>query len=238
MPRPDNHVIVVSGATGDLARRKLLPGLFHLATAGLMPDRYQIIGVSPQDMTGEQFRELACQAIADFGTAKPTGAAWQAFQRRLSFASADPARTLSLVEAIAAAERQVGGSIGLAILGTVAWTVVASTARNSAAAAAAAATAGHPLASTATQVKTAIYDHALSAGFGRGSEVSAGIMLIALIITIAAVRSGAPTWPAPRLRRPARPGTTRAPRCSRPGNRPGRASRLMTGGSDGRVLIA
>jgi len=40
------------------------------------------------------------------------------------------------------------------------------------------------------------------------------------------------------LRRPARPGTTRAPRCSRPGNRPGRASRLMTWGSDGRVLIA
>jgi len=29
--RPDNHVIVVFGATGDLARRKLLPGLFHLA---------------------------------------------------------------------------------------------------------------------------------------------------------------------------------------------------------------
>ena len=103
---------------------------------------------------------------------------------------------------------------------------------------AAAAKAGHPLASSATQVKTAIYDHALSVGFSRGFLVSAGIMLIALIITIAAVRSGAPTWPAPRLHRPARPGTTRAPRCSRPGNRPGRASRLMTWGSDGRVLIA
>ena len=37
---PDTHVIVVFGATGDLARRKLLPGLFHLAAAGLMPDRY------------------------------------------------------------------------------------------------------------------------------------------------------------------------------------------------------
>ena len=45
VPRPDNHVIVVFGATGDLAHRKLLPGLFHLATAGLMPDRYQIIGL-------------------------------------------------------------------------------------------------------------------------------------------------------------------------------------------------
>ena len=101
-----------------------------------------------------------------------------------------------------------------------------------------AAKAGHPLAGTAAQVKAAIYDHALSVGFARGFEVSAGIMLIALIITIAAVRSSAPTWPAPRLHRPARPGTTRAPRCWGPGNRPGRASRLMTWGSDGRVLIA
>jgi len=30
MPRPGNHVIVMFGATGDLARRKLLPGLFRL----------------------------------------------------------------------------------------------------------------------------------------------------------------------------------------------------------------
>jgi glucose-6-phosphate 1-dehydrogenase len=44
--------------------------------------------------------------------AKPTGTAWEAFARRLSFASADPARTLSLAGAIAAAERQVGGSPG------------------------------------------------------------------------------------------------------------------------------
>lgn len=41
------------------------------------------------------------------------------------------------------------------------------------------------------QVKTAIYDHALSAGFDRGFEVSTGIMLVALISTIAAVRGQA-----------------------------------------------
>src|SRR5260370_615210 len=74
-PGPATHVIAVFGATGDLAHRKLLPGLFHLATAGLMPDRYQIIGASPQDMTGEQFRDLARQAIAEFGTSQPTGTA-------------------------------------------------------------------------------------------------------------------------------------------------------------------
>jgi glucose-6-phosphate 1-dehydrogenase len=44
--RPGSHVIVVFGATGDLARRKLLPGLFHLAAAGLLPERYRIVGTA------------------------------------------------------------------------------------------------------------------------------------------------------------------------------------------------
>jgi EmrB/QacA subfamily drug resistance transporter len=91
--------------------------------------------------------------------------------------------------------QQVGGSIGLAVLGTVAWTVVANTARTSAAhakaVAAAAARAGHPLHKTVAQVaqaKTAIYDHALSVGFSRGFEVSALIAFIALVVTIAMIR--------------------------------------------------
>jgi EmrB/QacA subfamily drug resistance transporter len=91
--------------------------------------------------------------------------------------------------------QQVGGSIGLAVLGTVAWTVVANTSRHSAVAAKAAATAaakaGHPLHVTAAQAKAAqaaIYDHALAVGFSRGFEVSAGIMLLALIVTIVMIR--------------------------------------------------
>jgi EmrB/QacA subfamily drug resistance transporter len=97
-------------------------------------------------------------------------------------------RDAGLASSLRNVGQQVGGSIGLAILGTVAWTVVANTTRSSAAAAAAAAKAGHPLAGTAAQVNAAIYDHALSVGFGRGFEVSAGIMLAALIITITAIR--------------------------------------------------
>ena len=110
MPRPDNHVIVMFGATGDLARRKLLPGLFRLAAAGLMPDRYQIIGSARRDLTGDQFREHAHEAIAEFGTVKPEGDAWQEFQRRLSFASAAPARTDALTAAAERAEREIGGT--------------------------------------------------------------------------------------------------------------------------------
>src|SRR6266568_9585572 len=105
--RPENHVIVLFGATGDLARRKLLPGLFHLAATGLMPDRYQIIGSSRRAMTSEQFRDIARQAIAEFGLRKPTGEAWQAFQLALSFNTTGDA---PLVAAIERAEQQIGGS--------------------------------------------------------------------------------------------------------------------------------
>jgi hypothetical protein len=104
-------------------------------------------------------------------------------------------RDAGLASSLRNVGQQVGGSIGLALLGTVAWTVVANTARHSAeaakASAATAAKAGHPVHVTTSQAKSAaaaIYDHALSVGFARGFEVSAGIMLIALIITIAAVR--------------------------------------------------
>src|SRR5262249_6745255 len=109
-PHPGDHVIVMFGATGDLARRKLLPGLFRLAVAGLMPDSYQIIGSARRDMTGEQFREHARQAIVEFGTVKPAGYAWEAFQRRLSFASAEPGRTGSLAAAVERAEGEIGGA--------------------------------------------------------------------------------------------------------------------------------
>jgi glucose-6-phosphate 1-dehydrogenase len=110
MMRPDNHVIVMFGATGDLARRKLLPGLFHLAATGLMPDRYQIVGSARRSMAGEQFREHARQATAEFGNVRPEGEAWEAFARRLSFASAAPGATVGLTAAVEQAEREVGGS--------------------------------------------------------------------------------------------------------------------------------
>jgi EmrB/QacA subfamily drug resistance transporter len=91
--------------------------------------------------------------------------------------------------------QQVGGSIGLAILGTVAWTLVASTARHAVAAAKAtaanAAAAGHAIHPSAAQVaafKKAVTDHSLAVGFSRGFEVSAGIMVLALVITLIMIR--------------------------------------------------
>ncbi|MDQ3351522.1 MAG: glucose-6-phosphate dehydrogenase, partial [Actinomycetota bacterium] len=52
----DPHVIVLFGATGDLARRKLLPGLLHLARAGLLPE-CRIIGTSLDDLDTDAFQK-------------------------------------------------------------------------------------------------------------------------------------------------------------------------------------
>jgi glucose-6-phosphate 1-dehydrogenase len=107
--RPDNHVIVLFGATGDLARRKLLPGLFRLAAAGLMPDRYRIVGTARSKGLSEAgFKENARRAVAEFGTAKPTGAAWRRFENALSFVVSDPDDPSPLVSAVLDAEKAIG----------------------------------------------------------------------------------------------------------------------------------
>ncbi len=86
--------------------------------------------------------------------------------------------------------QQVGGSIGLAILGTVAWSAVATSIHSQAAAAAAAAkhaTVHLSAAQQAAAVK-AMTAHAFSVGFSKGYLVSAGIALLGLIITVIAIR--------------------------------------------------
>ena len=63
---PDPHVVVLFGASGDLAARKLLPGFFHLEGAGLLPDAYRIVGTATDDLDDEGFVEHARKAIQEF----------------------------------------------------------------------------------------------------------------------------------------------------------------------------
>ena len=113
--RPDDHVIVLFGATGDLAKRKLLPGLFHLAAAGLLPRRYRIIGTSPASfaVSTDEFRDRAKHAAQTFCVTKPSHEAdcWVEFCQRLSFAAADPGATSALTDEVARAEKDIGGPV-------------------------------------------------------------------------------------------------------------------------------
>jgi EmrB/QacA subfamily drug resistance transporter len=86
--------------------------------------------------------------------------------------------------------QQVGGALGLAILGTVAWSAVANSLHSQAAAAAAAAKHAtvHLSETQQAALQKAASNHALAHGFSQGYVVSAGIMLIALIIAVVAIR--------------------------------------------------
>jgi glucose-6-phosphate 1-dehydrogenase len=59
------HVIVMFGATGDLARRKLLPGLLHLSCSNLAPE-IRVIGTSLDEIDNDAFRKLARKACVEF----------------------------------------------------------------------------------------------------------------------------------------------------------------------------
>jgi glucose-6-phosphate 1-dehydrogenase len=101
------QVVVLFGATGDLARRKLLPGLFHLTSAGFIPD-CRIIGVSLDETDVEGFRRIVKSALDQFLTRKATDAAWRDFAARLDYVPLG-AGAQALKAAVAAAEGSFAG---------------------------------------------------------------------------------------------------------------------------------
>jgi glucose-6-phosphate 1-dehydrogenase len=63
--------LVIFGATGDLARRKLLPALYNLAHEGALPERFNLIGTSRSAMSDEDFAANAAEAIRQFSRREP-----------------------------------------------------------------------------------------------------------------------------------------------------------------------
>jgi glucose-6-phosphate 1-dehydrogenase len=111
--KPEDHVIVIFGANGDLAHRKLLPALFHLEAEGLMPGDYRIIGTSRSDLSDQDFREFARVAADEFCRAKPEGQIWERFASKLSYVSVTfgPDATAPLVGALRRAEDEIGSEV-------------------------------------------------------------------------------------------------------------------------------
>ena len=66
---PEPGVVVIFGASGDLTKRKLLPALFHLEQAGLLPEQFRIVGVARRNL-GSAFREDMKEGILEFGGVK------------------------------------------------------------------------------------------------------------------------------------------------------------------------
>ncbi len=82
----DPHVIVLFGATGDLARRKLLPGLLRLFDAGLLPE-CRILGTSLEALDDAGFARIAKEGCDQFASPAVMAAAWDEFSALLRYVS-------------------------------------------------------------------------------------------------------------------------------------------------------
>ncbi|HKX64920.1 MAG TPA: glucose-6-phosphate dehydrogenase [Rhizomicrobium sp.] len=100
------QVVVLIGATGDLSRRKLLPGLFHLSSSGFIPG-CQIVGVSLDDIDADSFRKIAREAVAEFSMRPLNEADWEAFAKTLSYVPLK-AGAAKLKAAVSEAEAALG----------------------------------------------------------------------------------------------------------------------------------
>ena len=111
MERP--HVVVLFGATGDLARRKLLPGLLRLFEAGLLRDA-RIVGTSLEDVDTEHFVKVARSACEEFGKGALADERWSRFARMLTYVpqSSGPA---ALAAAVGHAEQDLVAELGIEV---------------------------------------------------------------------------------------------------------------------------
>jgi glucose-6-phosphate 1-dehydrogenase len=111
---PGPTVFVLFGATGDLARRMVLPAFYTLAIEGLLPDEWILVGNGRGDVSHENFRDRVREALEEFGP-KPSQGPWSSFAKRLRFAgggfnSDDPG---SLLDVIGDARRDLGAETEL-----------------------------------------------------------------------------------------------------------------------------
>jgi glucose-6-phosphate 1-dehydrogenase len=86
-PNPDERpvVFVLFGATGDLAKRLVLPAFYQLAGQRLLPPKWLLVGNGRGEITNENFRAHVHDALTEFGP-QPEGKDWDSFAQRVLFA--------------------------------------------------------------------------------------------------------------------------------------------------------
>ncbi|MGA8369485.1 MAG: glucose-6-phosphate dehydrogenase [Acidimicrobiales bacterium] len=106
---PEDAVLMLFGATGDLAKRKLLPGLFHLHEAGLMPKHYRIVGSAPAGtgVDAASFGTYVHGVLEQYGRKDVTDESWASFGSTISFAPSSADDLSDLAEAVTQAEKDL-----------------------------------------------------------------------------------------------------------------------------------
>jgi glucose-6-phosphate 1-dehydrogenase len=81
---PEAGILVIFGASGDLTKRKLLPALFHLEQAGLLPEKFAIVGVARRPL-GDEFAADMRAGIVEFGSVDASDPKLDKFAGKISY---------------------------------------------------------------------------------------------------------------------------------------------------------
>jgi glucose-6-phosphate 1-dehydrogenase len=82
--RGDPCVLVIFGGAGDLTKRKLAPSLYNLARAGLLNERFAVIGVSMNELGDDEFRQAMTEAVQQFGSGFDA-TLWEPMRRNIGY---------------------------------------------------------------------------------------------------------------------------------------------------------
>jgi glucose-6-phosphate 1-dehydrogenase len=88
-PLREPCLLVVFGADGDLVKRKLIPSIYNLAAAELLPSHYAIVGLDRVPMTTAEYRDKITQALPDFAGRAVDQALWQNVRDRVHYLTGD-----------------------------------------------------------------------------------------------------------------------------------------------------
>jgi glucose-6-phosphate 1-dehydrogenase len=90
-PTGDSCLLVIFGASGDLTRRKLIPGLYNLACVGCMNPQFEVLGVGRTEMSSEDFRAKLREGAAKSSDTRDFNEAhWKEFEKRLHYFVGNP----------------------------------------------------------------------------------------------------------------------------------------------------
>src|ERR1700751_4950525 len=90
LPTGDWCVLVIFGASGDLTKRKLIPGLYNLACEGCMNPQFEVLGIGRTPMSSEEFRKKSGEAAAKSQETRDfSESGWKDFEARLHYMVGD-----------------------------------------------------------------------------------------------------------------------------------------------------
>lgn len=85
---PESFGIVIFGASGDLSNRKLIPALFKLSQAGLLPMKWYVVGLGRSEMSDAEFRRISKESIKSISKKKTVSSRLiEEFCKRLHYLS-------------------------------------------------------------------------------------------------------------------------------------------------------